>query len=280
MTGKSEVSRRSFLKGSGTVIAASSIGLGLGLGLNAGKANAAVQWPLPYVPLDPEVVRLRGHRAYYEGECCYGAFKGILETLREEVGGPYEEIPPEIMIYGGGGVAGWGTTCGALIGTCSVMALTAPDKAAAKALANAQLSWYSSTAIPSDRANEAAVNGEYLAEMKAEGELPSSISGSPLCHVSVSSWCTATGHASGSPERAERCARLVGDACANAVILLNQLHSGGAIEGGYTPPAEAQVCTGCHTVGQEYDLGQFTLGKGDCVSCHDTIEEIHPSSGG
>lgn len=285
MSEKSKVSRRSFLKTSSAALAAGGIGVaaggvGLSLGMNGRPALASAEWPLPYVPLDPELVRVRAHLGYYNGECCYGAFYGILETLKEEVGGPYNEIPAEIMIYGGGGIAGWGTTCGALIGSCSAMALAAPDAEVAKSLANALLGWYSTTAIPSDRANQVAVDGDYLVEeLKAEGELDSSVSESPLCHISVSKWCQATGFASGSPERSERCARLVGDTAAHAVELLNAQHADGSFDPGFAFSAAAQGCMACHFKGPDYQAGQFTQGKGECTSCHGPIEEAHTPSG-
>ncbi|MFC1961178.1 C-GCAxxG-C-C family (seleno)protein, partial [Chloroflexota bacterium] len=241
--------------------------LGLALGANARPAQANVEWPLPYVPLDVEVVQARGHLGYYNGECCYGAFWAILETLRDEVGGPYNEIPAEIMIYGGGGIAGWGTTCGALIGSCSAMALAAPDRATAKGLANALLGWYSTVALPSDTANDLAVEGGYLVdELRAEGVLPSSVSNSPLCHVSVGNWCEVSGFASGSPERSERCGRLVGDTAAQAVALLNTLHAEGSVTPDFSFTEETQECMGCHFKGPEYNMGQFTQGKMECPS--------------
>ncbi len=284
MSDETTVSRRSFLKRASAALAAGGVGAvagGVGLSLATGeqRAEAEVEWPLPYTSLDPDVVRVRGHANYYKGECCYGAFSAILETLREEVGGPYNEIPSEMMYFGGGGIAGWGTTCGALIGSCSAMSLVAADKEVAKALANELLGWYSTTALPTDVANQFAIDAQYTAEMKAAGALEQSTAGSPLCHVSVSNWCEASGFASKSPERAERCARLVGDTAAKAVELLNAQFANGALEPGFTFSDEALGCMSCHFLGENFEAGQFTQGKGECTSCHGTMEEAHsPSS--
>ncbi|HEY76993.1 MAG TPA: twin-arginine translocation signal domain-containing protein [Thermoflexia bacterium] len=63
------VSRRDFLTGAGILIAGGTLGL-VGCGPKQEPAEAALEipaWPWPYVKLDPEDVRKRAHKGYYEG---------------------------------------------------------------------------------------------------------------------------------------------------------------------------------------------------------------------
>ncbi len=116
-------------------------------------------------------------------------------------------FPHDMMRYGSGGIAGWGTVCGSLNGACAMMTLIA-GKAYGQ-LVNELMAWYGTTPFPSDKANRYAANHDYLVdEYKTDAVLPTTISNSPLCHVSVNTWCRSTGFASGSRQRAERCARL------------------------------------------------------------------------
>jgi hypothetical protein len=108
------------------------------------------------------------------------------------------------------------------------------------------------------------------------GALPQSTAQSSLCHVSLSRWCRASGFASGSPERLERCARLAGDVAGKAVELLNQ----GPL--GLERPGEKTACHSCHYVGPSYQAGQFTHGAEGCLTCHVGLEgkAINPAGHG
>jgi hypothetical protein len=224
--------------------------------------------PWSYVALDVETVRKKGHTKFYEGDCCYGAFASIIEALQEKAGFPFTQIPTKMMEFGAGGVAGWGTTCGALIGASAAINLVT-DKATAKKLVSELLGWYTQTPFPSQISNQYAVQHQYYErEYKSDKELPQSVSNSPLCHVSVTKWCLASKMASGSKEREERCSRLAGDVAAKAVEMLNA-NLMGSFTAAFKPSSETQVCTTCHTKGENYDAGQFTLGMMECTSCHE-----------
>lgn len=224
--------------------------------------------PWKYVVLDVETVRKKGHTKFYEGDCCYGGFASIIEALQEAVGFPFTQIPTKMMEFGAGGVAGWGTTCGALIGASAAINLVT-DKATAKKIVSELLGWYSQTPFPSQTSNQYAVKHEYLEkEYKSDQELAQSVSNSPLCHVSVTNWCKTSGYASGSKEREERCSRLTGDVAAKAVEMLNA-----NLAGAFIPIIKlsdvTQTCTACHTKGENYAAGQFTQGLMECTSCHE-----------
>jgi hypothetical protein len=275
---QSNFSRRNFIRLAGSGLAVAAVGL-------AGCAPKEIVKEVPvevtkevpqeipaspwtYVKLDVETVRKKGHAKYYEGDCCFGAFAGIVEALQEAVGFPFTQVPMKMMEFGAGGVAGWGTTCGSLIGASAAINLVT-DKDTAKKLVDELLNWYSQTPFPSKTSNDYAVNHTFLVkEYKSDKELPQSVSNSPLCHVSVTEWCQASGMASGSKERAERCGRLTGDVAAKAVDLLNA-NLAGSFAPAFKLSEETQGCMACHTKGEKFEMGQFTQGKMECTDCHE-----------
>ena len=224
-------------------------------------------WPYAYTKLDVETVRKLGHRQFYEGDCCYGVFSAIVQSLADELGEPFASIPTDMMRYGKGGVYGYGTLCGTVNGAAAAIQLVMDEPTAAPIITEL-LNWYASTMLPTDVANCYAVNHEYLVdELKTDEALPQNIAGNVLCHVSVSKWCQESGYASGSEERKERCARLAGDVAAKAVELLNAV-----ADESFTPtltsPGEQTGCMNCHKPGLEFSGGNFTQGKMDCTTCH------------
>jgi len=269
----SKVTRRGFLRGIGTFTAGMALGAG-SLGLMGGDVSDAaaavsgkVECPLPYAPLDPERVRKKGHLGCYEGHCAQGAFYALISELREQVGAPYTGIPYELMAYGAGGVMGWGTLCGALNGSCAVLSLIGKPEQRGP-LCDELFNWYTSTAFPTDISNQYAVNHEFLVDKyKSDAALPQCVPTSPLCHVNVTNWCKDNCFSSGSPERGERCSRMVGDVAAYAAELLNRVHAGTFKP--VSPVSEcAQNCRACHSLGQDFPAGGWTRGKMDCNDCH------------
>jgi hypothetical protein len=135
-------------------------------------------------------------------------------------------------------------------------------------LINELLGWYTQVPFPSEISNQYAVDHAFLVdEYKSDQPLVQSVSGSTECHVSVTNWCKASGLASGSSERSERCGRLTGDTAAKAVELLNQHHDG-TFEPVFAFSPEVEACRVCHHKGKEFEAGQFTRGKMECVQCH------------
>lgn len=262
-----QMQRREFLRQGSLAVGGIGIGAaGVSTLLAAGKEGDATapMWPWPYKELDVELVRKRGHMFYYKGGCMYGASGGLLSVLVDTVGDPWGTFPHDMMRYGGGGIAGWGTVCGSLNGACAIITLAA-GKAYGK-ITNELMAWYGITEFPSATANRYAPNHEYLVdEYKTDAVLPTTVSGSPLCHVSVNTWCRSTGFASGSKQRAERCARLTGDVAARAAELLNAHAAGTLVTGDF----EKSECSSCHFMGENFESGQFIIGKGtNCTDCH------------
>jgi hypothetical protein len=60
------------------------------------RAVQGYPWPWPYAKLDPEDIRKRGHKFYYEGGCGYGAFNALISALAEKVGEPFTLMPPQM----------------------------------------------------------------------------------------------------------------------------------------------------------------------------------------
>jgi len=207
--------------------------------------------PWGYQSIDAEAAAKRGYEAFFQGGCCYGVFEGIIGELRETYGHPYTAIPTKMSIYGKGGSVGWGTLCGALNGASLAINLLSNNLA----LVNEINGYYCETALPTYHPAEA---------KKVEGDLTQSVSGSPLCHVSVSKWCEASGFKEASDERKERCARLVADVIKKAIELLEQ-DAAGTFQAAYAVPETVVECNDCH--GSEGPVGNV-LSKMDCESCH------------
>ncbi len=264
------IARREFLRNAGFTAVAGAVAL-------AGCAPKKIveevvkeipPHPWPYPRIDVEAVRKLGHARYYDNDCGYGSFAAIIETMRELVGFPYTQIPTDMLGFGAGGVSGWGTTCGALLGAAAAINLMTTHEDARK-LVDQLLAWYSQTPFPSEISNDYAANHAYLvAEYKTDQKLVSSVSHSPLCHVSVTNWCKESGFASGSKERSERCGRLTGDVAAKAVELLNE-HRDGTFKAVFKLSDETTGCMTCHKKGESYPAGQFTQGKMECLDCHE-----------
>lgn len=223
--------------------------------------------PLPYKKIDPEVARKEGHKGYYEAACCYGTFSAIVGQLQKEVGAPYTGIPLGIMKYGEGGVVGWATLCGALNGAAAAINLVTPEEDWKKII-DELMGWYTMEKFPSEISNQYAEQGKFLVEkMKFDKVLPQNASHSPLCHVSVGEWCRASGFASGSSERSERCGRLTGDVAAQTAMLLNAW-ADKSFKASYKMSDKTVECRGCHETKTEFKAGGFTRGKMECAPCH------------
>lgn len=261
-----KLSRKEFLTIATKCAAGATAGVaGLSL-ITAKKGEAQTEipaWPWPYAKLDPEYVRKLGHQAYWEAGrgCSYGAFKAITRALQETVGYPFTLIPPEIMIFGHGGVVGWGGTCGGLLGACAAISLVC-DKATADKLIHELQGWYTQALFPSETSNRYAQNHEFFVN-QYDQPLPQSRAGSPLCHASVTMWCDTSGFKASSLERKERCARLTGDVAARAVELLNEW-ADGHFQGTYTPPQSMASCVTCHG-SQGLDNVKAQM---NCTQCH------------
>lgn len=264
---KKTMSRRSFLTNGAVAAGTIAIGGGLlgGFNFNPAKAdenaNGRVAWPLPFATLDVEKAKVIGYKGYMANQCCYGAFDAVMEQLREKVGYPYTAIPSEIMLWGGTGGAGYATLCGALIGAATAINVVVHPKDQMNKLVEELFNWANTFEFP-----------QYMPPAgqagKAEGKLPTSVSGSPLCHISVSNWCKASGYRAESKERSERCGRLTADVAGKTAELINAYYSKTFVAA-HKPAESVGECMTCHGKGGTLEN---TRGKMDCIQCHDDVD--------
>jgi hypothetical protein len=97
--------------------------------------------------------------------------------------------------------------------------------------------------------------------------MPCSRAGSVLCHVSIARWTAGAGFAASSPERLERCARLVADVAGHVADALNMA------QGQYTPRTSisdvAAGCLACHGEGKRAPREAEVVGRMACTGCHE-----------
>ena len=76
----------------------------------------------------PSVLMLMMIIVLKEKVAAYAAFNAMVNLLRAQLPATFPSFPNEIMVYGHGGVAGWGTICGAINGAAALISLVC-DKA-------------------------------------------------------------------------------------------------------------------------------------------------------
>ena len=231
--------------------------------LNSHRDGPAVgHAPWPYTELDSQAVAERAYRYYYEGHCMYAVFKGILAPLAERHGEPYRSFPCEMMAYGSGGAAGWGSLCGALNGAAAAIALFAADKEQRAGLTSRVFLWYEQAELP------VWVPAVPRLEMQASPSVAHSV----LCHISVAAWSKAAGYPVGGKEQMERCARLAAETARQTVNVLNEGLLGSRPQIVSTG-RQATRCNSCHGPGGER---KDALARMTCGSCHDSLADTHP----
>ncbi len=166
------------------------------------------------------------------------------------------------------------TLCGAVNGSACAINLAAGEEQGE--LVNELVGYYTTAEFPTDKSNDLAENNEFLAKEYIDDRIVQSVSGSALCHVSVTKWCVESGYGSGHPRRSERCARVAGDTAAKAVEILNSWKDG-TFEPKFELSSETQGCKGCHSKGENFEEGQFTRGNMQCTNCHES-HSIPPES--
>ena len=261
--------RRRFLAGAGSLAGLAMIGSAsatdaANLGDSIGQV-ANVDSPNPYAKMDPESLKPLGREAYHKGyDCGMGCFDAIISKLRENVGEPYTNIPTTATVWSAGGGSGWSAVCGAVVGANTAIATIHGNTETTMKLVDELQRWYTQHNFP-----------QYTPPTSADGitkKLPTSQSGSILCHTSVTHWCEESGYASGADERSERCSRVVADTAAKAVELLNAEANGNfqEVANSQTPMSVDgdKGCRSCHFKGSDHEAGQYTRGKMECMQCH------------
>lgn len=202
------VSRREIIVGAGALAIGAAISQ---FGLSKASAKETPKFPYPYKKLDIEKVGERAYQNWYKGFCTYAVVQGILGVLQDEVGEPYSSLPLEAFIFGHGGVVGWGTACGTTIGAGLSASFVAGKDG--EAILNEVMHYYSETALPTYKPKNP----------KLAGFTPiTTMSNSPLCHISTNRWSKKSGFKLATPERKDRCARLAANVAMQTAMLLNE----------------------------------------------------------
>jgi hypothetical protein len=271
---KEGLSRRAFITGAGGAMVAAPLVAALAAPSVAEAQTApAGAWPIPV--LNPDVARDAGYFGYWATDpykntnygCSYGVAAALLASIRAGLGAgsPWDTLPLEMFKWGKTGAVESGTLCGALCGALPIFSLASPVSVVE--MGSDLLRWYQETPFPS-------MEMDYLDPKRPYPQQAQSVSASPLCHVSVSSWCKVSGKLSGSTDRKARCGKITGDVAKMAAIILNRLVPGQK----YVPMYAAQPdlyadCVHCHIDAPPAPTPDTvrlnnSLGITNCKTCH------------
>jgi hypothetical protein len=238
-------------------------------------ANFPYQQYLPAgYQLNVAAVKETAYHGYYEGGCCHGAFKGLLTELAK-VGQPFNLLPLDLGKFGGGGIASYGSICGAVLGSVLIQNFVASNAGARAAMMTDLMRWYEREAFPKyvPTAVDAAETGLTLDFSATNMVSLGVVTGSHLCHASVSSWCAQHGVSASGNDKKARCARLTADVAGKVAEMMNAYLTGGA----YTAAAidtASNACLGCHPA---TSTAQPVASGMACASCHsDKAPPAHP----
>ncbi len=220
----------------------------------AKKPSSELPWP--YKKFTAAEIKEAGniaHDAWFKGFCSYATLIGGVQILRRKVGEPYKSFPVELTTFAHGGTAGWGGTCGTLIGAGVLATLCAGPKVG-EAIDNEVCNFYATSALP------IFVPDHPRAQLRT-----TSISDSPVCHLSVGKWMKKEGVGFLSPQQMDRCGRVAADMCMRTLEYLNQW-----ADGKFEPKTKAPVmvneipsqnnCTDCHGDKVPKTSGKFGTG--------------------
>lgn len=230
---------------------------------NTEAKTVVTPWPWPYQPVDLESIRIRAHHLKLTGyECCSGCFGAFVEAQTQLIGEPWTNMPYEVMLYGRGGGASWGTLCGAVNAAAAVISLVV-DKTNSGPLIWEVYGWAAANLMPTNEANQFALDNRYTTGTFNGVALPQSIAGSVLCHASLTNWCIEAGKHLNSADRKERCARITGDLAFKTGEVLNAYFAGAFVPQ-FVTPAYALQCLTCHGANV---LGNVRTQE-SCEPCH------------
>jgi len=252
---KREITRREVLIGAGTIAAGAAV-MSTGVASLVTNAKASGVTTYPYKKLNLDEVGRIAHDTYFTKFCAETVITGLFKPLAASVGEPYASFPLDAMFWGHGGMMGWGTGCGTLIGAGTAIGLitandntkvTTPSGRApvpvGEAIINDVIAYYASENLPQYKPANS------KADIKNQ-----SISDTPLCHVSVGKWMDKEGVGFFTMQRKERCARLSADIAMYAATLLNEWADGtykprneplaNALDNGITSQNNCDECHG------------------------------------
>jgi len=212
-----QVSRREVITGAGIVAVGTAIAAVTGSSfINDAEAKGMSSKSFGYKKVNVEKVGKNAYENYGKVFCAQTVVSALVGELSKEVGGQWKTYPVESAFWGHGGITGWGTACGTLIGAGTVVGLALDDKKVAERVVNDVMAFYANTNFPQYKPSKV-----LIAEIKSK-----STAGTPLCHVSVGKWMEKENVKFFSAERKERCGRIAADVAMYTATLLNQVADG------------------------------------------------------
>lgn len=207
-----EQTRRDFLRMAGKGIVGAMALTAVPSVLTNAKAEgteiSAPAYPWKWQEVDKKTVMENTYKFFYEkGGCGAAVTGGILVSLADKYGYPYNQIHGEALGDFATGF-GIGQLCGALGGACLILGLFCEKKEASE-LRDKLFDWYKSHPFP-----------QYQPEMESITTVAESV----LCADSVGKYCAATGYAHADAGRKARCAGLSAEVAEKTVELLNVLY--------------------------------------------------------
>lgn len=224
--------------------------------------------------LDAAAVKQAAYDGYYAGGCCHGAYSALLGHLAQTVGAPFDLLPLGFGKFGAGGIASYGSICGAVLGSALVANMVVEDPAAPAApIRNPMivelLRWYEQSAFPqyAPTAIDASEQGKTTLDFSQPNLVNLQVvPGSHLCHASVSKWCAKAVVSATSPDKLARCSRLTADVAGKTADLLNRYLAGESFTA--TPlDATSSGCGACHPK-DSASIGPSVASGMACTSCH------------
>lgn len=238
--------------------------------------------------LDTAAVTEAAYHGYYAGGCCHGAYNGLMKHLADTAGAPFDKHPLDFGMFGGGGIAGYGSICGAVLGgvltinyvvpNLSTAGLTDPQKTVRNRMMVELMRWYEQFAFPAYAPTTVDPLETGLTLGFNDGNLPAVqqvVPGSHLCHASVTGWCVANGNVpSNGGDKKARCARLTADVAGKVADMLNGYLATGQFSAGTTNPTAG--CVGCHSQTAVAPREPVAAGM-ECTTCHPTASHPFPA---
>jgi hypothetical protein len=162
--------------------------------------------------------------------------------------------------HAAGGYGGQGTLCGSL-GACSslINLVTFDNKNTHNMMITDLINWYASYNHPTD-------------EFDAIVHFPKQkrvVPGSPLCHVSVSTWAVANDTKIATYERKDRCAKVAGKVAMQTVTMLNAYAAGKYHSTAPGVSEKTGACLACHGPSEDHNQ----QGRMECGLCHTQVED-------
>jgi hypothetical protein len=255
---KDGILRREFL-GLGCGAGGYYLGSSAGAGIHLPGQDSVPMFPWKYREVNVGAVKVRAYKDYVNGGCMFGVFESVAGSVAELLGKPYTDFPFALSAYGGGGVASWGSLCGTCNGAAMAVSLFYQGEMRTK-LIHEIFSWYEGAKLP-------AFVPEAPARVAKDFVMPVSRADSVLCHVSITRWAKASKLASFSPERTERCARLVADVAGYVAEILNEAQKATAPRSLISETASG--CLGCHAQGKQSPNEPEVVSRMACTTCHE-----------